>query len=71
MGDIDRKKGKGGYYHLLLSPTGKLIETKPLVVTHFPGIVPMMSAGVDEIDSKFIFAFKDLDDFFRNHLKWY
>ena len=57
MGDIDRKRGKGGYCHLPLSPTGKLLKTEPLVVTHLLGIVTMMFADVNKIDSKSIFVF--------------
>jgi len=59
MGDIDQMKGKGGYCHSSLSKTGKLLETEPTVVTHMPGIVTMMSAGVDKIDSRFMIVTKE------------
>ena len=57
MGDIDRKKGKGGYCDSLLSPTGKLLKTEPLVVTHLLVIVTIMSVDVDKIDLRFISDF--------------
>ena len=63
LGDVTGRDGKSGYCHHSLSPTGKLLETEPLVLSHLEGIVSMISPGVDKVDSRFLVCTADV-----NHL---
>ena len=58
LGDVTNKNGKGGHCHPSLSVNGSpyLPETEPFVVSHLPGVVTMMSPGVDKVDSRFLFC---------------
>jgi cyclophilin family peptidyl-prolyl cis-trans isomerase len=53
MGDVLGLDGRGGACHSSLSTTG-IMETEPLVLAHIPGIVTMLSPGVDKVDSRFM-----------------
>ena len=53
MGDVLGLDGKGGACHSSLSTMG-IMETEPLVLAHIPGIVTMLSPGVDKVDSRFM-----------------
>lgn len=53
MGDVLGLDGRGGTCHSSLSTTGT-IETEPLVLAHIPGIVTMLSPGLDKVDSRFM-----------------
>lgn len=59
LGDVRNTLGKSGYCHPSLSPTGKLLETEPLVLSHLEGIVTMISPGVDKVDSRFLLCTHD------------
>lgn len=56
MGDTLHKEGKGGMCHkdLSLIPGGATMETEPLVLYHVPGILTMLSPGIDKVDSRFV-----------------
>jgi hypothetical protein len=56
MGDILGREGKGGMCHkdLSLIPGGATMETEPLVLYHVPGILTMLSPGIDKVDSRFL-----------------
>lgn len=56
MGDVFGKDGKGGACHekFALTPGGSNMETEPLVLAHVPGILTMLSPGIDKVDSRFV-----------------
>lgn len=56
MGDVLGMNGKGGKCHesVALIEGGSMMETEPLVMAHVPGIITMMSPGIDKVDSRFV-----------------
>ena len=61
LGDVSKMNGKGGHCHPSLSVNGQphLPETEPLVLSHLPGIVTMISPGVDKVDSRFMLCVQE------------
>jgi cyclophilin family peptidyl-prolyl cis-trans isomerase len=56
MGDVLGLDGKGGKCHdsVAMEKGGATMKSEPLVLAHIPGVVTMMSPGVDKVDSRFL-----------------
>lgn len=56
MGDVLGLDGKGGKCHdsVAVEKGGATMKSEPLVLAHIPGVVTMMSPGVDKVDSRFL-----------------
>jgi len=56
LGNLGTNGGSGGHCHpsLALHGSAYLPKTEPLVLSHLPGIVTMITPGVDKVNSRFL-----------------
>ena len=57
MGDVLGLDGKGGKCHASVAMdkgAATTMKTEPLVLSHIPGVITMMSPGIDKVDSRFL-----------------